>query len=410
VLRSIQVPALVAALLVAAIASFAPPAAGQSYGESAADFVQPRITQQQFRSLLEAMNFDRDQKTIAQALYSDYASAIDAAIQKADEAADRAGRQTVEQALAGRVRLPVEQLREMRASVLKAYTSVWSAADAALDDLLFGVETLATPAQQQQAQSEILAMRRAIYLAPRRVNEYSSEYAGEGVNVLRLIDDARAEDGELASLSDRDLQPLRQRYVQQLDALLEETASQLRSARLEQRIARIRRDNRARRNAAAKVLQPWQRLYNLNRRTVNAIGELIDAPADRQRWQHRFDRACFPWLLQDERPDRMHAWLAQQTLPQQTWTQIEQAYAHYRQRRRALADTMIELIVQARLTRAVPLHPMMDPAEVPDEAADLYEQLLKLTGEQTAARNQAVETIESLLSSTQRRDMQRALR
>lgn len=399
--------AAVAALFIAATSL---PAAGQTYGESAADFVQPRLTRTQLGTLLDALSFDRDQRTIAESIYSGYAAQVNAAIERADAAADQAGRATVEQALAGRVRVSVEQLREMRADVLRAYTTVWPEVDTALDELLSGIEALSTPAQHERARDRMLALRRELYLAPRRANAYSSDYAGEGVNVLQLIEDARADGGELASVSQRQLAPLRDQYEKQLDAMLEDTSSQLRAARVNQRIAQIRRDDRARRIASAQMLQAWQRVYDLNRRTVKAIGEMIQSPEGRQQWQQRFDRACFPWLLEDDVPDRQYAWLLEQNLAPEIRSQIEQAYQHYTQRHRAVAQSMIELIVQARLTLAVPLHPMMDPTDVPDQASDLYEQLLKLTGEQQAATNRVLDTFQSLITETQRRAMRRALR
>lgn len=394
---------------VAAVAAFAPPASAQS-GESARDYVHPHVTRIQYQQLLDAVNLDRDQQFIVGALYSDYASIIDAAVESADAQAEAAGRDTVDAVLSGRMRIAPDELRDMRAAVVQTYTDVFVAADAAFEHLITSTEAVLTESQARQAGPAIRELKRNVFLEPARREQFASDYAGEGVELLQLAAEARDDGGALASVDDRKLQSLLEQYEMQLDQQLHELSAQMRQASVQRRVASILRDDRAARTAEARMLQPWQRLYELNRRTASAIGELIDSPADRQAWMDRYHIACFPWLLAQELPDRQYQWLAQQSLAEPAWTQIEQAYRQYTQQRRTLAESMIELIIDARLSLGVVMHPMMNPTDVPDDATEFYEQMIRITGEQKANRSQVRDAFNAVLSDAQRKAMNRAVR
>ncbi len=398
-----------AALFVAFCVSFSSAAIGAA-GETARDYVQPYVTRVQYQELLESIDLDRDQQFIATAIYSDYANMIDDAVDAANQLAVDAGRDTVDAVLSGRVRMTADELRSLRVNVLKAHTTVWPTVDAALYDLLEGTQAILNSVQAQQADPVLLGLRRDLYLEPARMQQYSSEYAGEGVCLLDLVAEARTDGGELAGVDNRQLQQLLRTYEMQLDQVLPDVAAKLRQASVDRRLASIDRDDRAERAADARLLQPWQQLYDLNRRTAQAIAGLAADPADSQALMDRFHTACFPWLLDDALADRQYDWLSKQSLADPASSQIEQAYTLYRKQRRVLAESMIELIVDARLTLAVPMHPMMDPTDVPDDAAEVYEQMIRITGEQKAARSQVRDAFNAALTTAQRKAMNRAVR
>lgn len=398
-------------ILLAFIAVCASPVRAAGPGaESAQDYVQPFISRMQYQTLLDALGLDRDQKAIAEALYSDYAMLIEAGVEDAERQASAAGKDTVAAVLSGKQRATAIELRQMRSDVVKAYTSVWDTADIAMEHLLSGATAFLTSSQAAQAEPKLRDLRRAIHLAPLRDMRYSSDYAGEGVCLLDLVAEAQQPGGELTNVPRAPLASLLEQYEAALDGVILAEADDMRAAPVQKRIADIQRDDAAARNAQARMLQPWQQMYQLNRRTTGAIAQLITNPVEKQNWLDRFDRACFPWLLEEDKIDQQMNWLNKQSIDGEAWAGLQNAYETYRAERRVLAQSMIEMIVNARLTMALALHPMMDPTAVPGEASGVYADMIKLTGRQKAVATTMNDVIRISLNESQRKAMNRAIR
>jgi len=382
--------------------------------ETAVDYVEPRVTRQQFIAFIQKLNLDANQRTIAELSFGDFSTAITELIGRLDSQAIAAGRKTVQDALAGKTRLVPDDLKRMRVAVLEVYRQGWPDVDEALDELINGVAGVLTPDQNPLFESAARELRRDILLHPRQSASDDQEYAGDGVDVLALIESAASDGGELQAIDPQALQDVRWMYEQELDAILLQTGSDYRAAKMQRKIAAIQKDSAAARQQEQTAVDLWKRLYELNSRAVRQIGEIaastLGEPA-RDRWLDRFDRASFTWLFPRKKPDRQIEWIRRQNLETGKLEQAEGVYASYVARRRALAHQAIDLMVRGRLEFQTMLYSMMDPAGMDDRVRrGLYEELLKSTGEQANLETTTSGSLESLLTEAQREAMRDALK
>ncbi len=382
--------------------------------ETAVNFIEPNITQLLWAKLTRPLNFNRDQKLIVQFLYKDYRSAISDIIEKTDDKAEQAGRSQIQQALAGRSRLSPQELRDLRAEVLGVYRNCWPQVDEATANLLLGLEAVLLDDQRPIFQRGMMELRRAVWLQPRQRAERTYDYAGDGVDMLALLDEATSEHGMLAGLDTTQFAREIERYTQQLDALLRDSGAAMREARLEMRIARTLRDTQRQADAAETAMELWRQLYELNgtfattiaRQAAEQIGpDVADA------WNQTYLSACFTWLFEDRRPDRQYRWLNRKQLTANQRQLIETTYEKYNQRFHTLAREAVDLMIQSRIQHAMPLHAMIDPTQLTTSATrELYEQLLKNSGQMSALEDATSDAFESALDDELRRQFRRAIR
>jgi hypothetical protein len=388
--------------------------AAQSATESAAQFMEPMLTQRQFTALCQQLALTHEQRTIAEMLFADYAADVEGVAAAADARADAAGRQTVLAAFAGRMIVDAEELRRLRLAVLAVYEETWPEADRLLADLYAGLRSILGEDQRPRFGAAMVQLRREMLLHPRHAGRQSYEYAGDGVDVLLLIDEAKKPGGELEGLPPAAIAETRAHYEQQLDALLIESAPEQRRIRSAMRAARIRRDADTLHAAEREALEHWRRLYDLNERIVRAIGAVAEAERGeeaRERWMSRFDQACFPWLFAADVPQRQRDFLARMSLTEAQRAEIDAAFAEHTARRRELLAQAIDLMLVARRELQCMVYPMMDPTELPNPLArGVYEQLLKNSGEIAALESAAADRIEAALTEHERTTLRRAVR
>lgn len=381
--------------------------------DTAADAVEPRITAAQFAAFCQHLDLGRDQASIAKLMFADYEAALAALTTDLDARAMAAGRQSVQDALSGRARIPAEELRARRIAVLKVYEQGFAAADDAIEDLLSGLRTVLLPEQELRFDRAARELRRRILLHPRQLGSAYQEYAGDGVDVLLLFDDAVATGGELVGIDRAAVDPVLAAYEQEMDALLLETADADRLGRLNRKIAAIERDAAAVRGEEQAAIDRWRRLFELNRATVHQIAAIAaDSLGERSRrqWLHRFDEASFAWLYPRRKPDRQIEWIRRQNVPPETLEHAEQAYESYVDRRRSLARGAIDLMLRARLEFQTMLYAMMDPSSLDDRPRrSLYEELLKNSGELATLESTTAGVLESALSDDLRKQLRDAM-
>ena len=382
--------------------------------ETAVHFLEPTIGRQHYGALCQGLDLASDQRMITQILYEDYAAAMDRLMAQADSLALKAGRQRVQDALAGKAIVPPQELRQLRTAVLRAYQQSWPECDRWLEQLINNTASILRGDQPQRFEIAVRALRRSILLHPRQAEALYPEYAGDGVDVLLLMDQATAPGGELESLDQDPLDDILLSYELQLDALLQATAADYRRGKLEARIARLQKDAEAIAAQEASAVNRWQRLYQLNVSTVRAIGDLAAETLGGRassRWLDRFDRESFAWLFAPKKPDRQYGWIIRQNLSDKPLAQAEEIYARYRTQRGELVRQAIEIMLRGRLEFQTMLYSMMDPTGVSDSVRrGLYQDLLKNSGELAGLETAASAELEALLSDSQRESMRRALR
>jgi hypothetical protein len=387
-------------------------AAAQS--EQAVDFVQPVITRMQYTALLDRVNASREQRHVFESMFRDYTTGLTELIGATDRAADAAGRQQVLDAYAGKARLKPEELKVLRIKVMNAYAESWPTADSLIDFLLGGTQALLLAEQEAAFDAAVRELRREMLLHPRRNRASFEEYAGDGVDVLVLAAEARADGGELRTLDAGALADVLGTYELQLDAMLIETAGDDRTGEMAIRIAQIRNDTAEIREAYGDAITRWQRLYDLNLRTVGLIGEIAAerlGEGAQRAWLDRFDRACFEWLYRPRTPDLQFEWISEQELADEARNKAGETYRAYRTRRDALNRQSIEIMLRSRRELKTVIYSMMDPTGIASsQVRSLYEDLLRISGERSTLEAHTSGTLESLLSPQKRDTMKNELR
>lgn len=401
--------ALTAAVMT--IAAVVPPAAAET---SAREFIQPTLSHQEFTTLVRSLNLSHDQRMIIELLFTDYVDSVEATIMEADAAADEVGRQTVEDAFAGRVIIDPARLRELRASTLQAYKPYINQGDALLHDFISDVQMMLESEQRRTFDAALPELRRAQYLQPRHDTRNSYEYAGEGVDVLQLLAEARRDGGELQGLTTSDLADVSQQYATQLDALLIETSASWREAEFASRLARVTRDEPAMRQADEARIEHWQQLHQLNTHAIERIAAIATArlgESAAEIWRQRFENEAFAWLFARSTPDRQYDWLQRQRLSSQQQSEIDEIYVEYQARQRGLAREIIAMMLRARTELKCVIHPMMEQSELRGGVDRvLFEELLRKTGEMASLDSTTSGQFESVLDENQRITFRRAIR
>jgi hypothetical protein len=382
-----------------------------SAAETARDVVRPVLTRPQFALYASAVTMTRDQQMIADLVFGDYVSDLESLLDLADERAEAAGRSRVDRALAGKLRVPPAELREMRIGVLETYAAAVPEASALFEKLLSDLRELLLQEQRGAAANAERMLRRRVLLQPRQEGRLDQSYAGDGVDLLELVDEASRRGGELEAMRAGRLDGLLSDYATLLDALLVDSGAEWFERRLRLRMARVSRDDDAIRREEARGLEPWRRIDELNRRTAEQIGRIAAedlGAAAQQRWLDRFDRACYPWLLGRDVVDRQADWIRRNVEDPETVRHAESIWSTYDAARRALARRTIAIMRRGRVELRAVLYPMMEPVNPGDSARrDLYQDLLKNSGEQTTLETDARGRLEALLEGSQRQRLRR---
>ena len=396
--------------------------------ESALDYIEPRLDRGQYALLCGDLALNRDQQIIGDLLIGDYLTAIARLAERVDERAEGAGREAVLDALAGKLPLRADELRRLRLNVLEEYQRGWPVADELLEQLLDDTRNMLTDEQASRAPAAFRRVRRAILLHPRQAGRLGYEYAGDGVDVWQLVEEASNEGGELEAIfsgrsrsaarsgeARESIEAILADYERRLDAVLIETAAAERLGRIKRRKARIQSDPEAKRREQQGHLARWRRLYELNDEAVRRIADVLERSLGhepQQAWRDRFDRAVFPRLFSPTRPDRQLDFISRQSAVEaERQEQAKRIHDDFLARRNALNRRMAALVVRGRVELKTIFHSMMGSGGLNDPAlVTLYEELLKITGEQTSLVSATAADLEALLDETQRAAMRKALR
>lgn len=397
----------------AAACACASPASAQ---ERARDFITPRLSKTQFQQLCQKVGLQSDQRQIANIAFGDYETSLNELAEALDAQALAAGRQSVDDSLSGKARMAADDLKRARAEVYKAYLDAGPGADDAMDMLIGAVEVLLTDDQAVSFDSAHKWLNREVLLHPRASAAAYQEYAGDGVDVLQLAEEARGDDGELAGLPADALSGILNRYEDDLDQVLIETFSPGRQGQLLRKIAGIEKDADTLKREEQAAVKRWQRLYDLNRATVNAVAAAAEptlGAAAGKAFQQRFDRASFTWLYPRRTPDRQIEWMRREAekIDPAALAAAETVYAGYLKRRDGLSRAAIDMMLKARFEFQTFLYAMMDQAAIDERVkSTLYADLLKNTGEQSHLETTTSSHLETLLDAQTLQAMRDAMK
>lgn len=408
---------MLAAVGVALIAAWsAPTEAAPRRGRSTDDalaHVQPKAPRQAYMDFLAEMGVEDDQRMVLEVAYSTYASGLAALAEELDEKAEAAGRSRVESALEGAVILSPEEMRRLRIAVLRAYAEGWDDADALLEELLLNTEVLLDEGQSAAFEDALATLHREIYLHPLQAQSDDETYAGDGVDLFQLVEEARREGGELETLPAGTLEGVLDQYAAALDSLLVAQANWQRKGELDQAIARIERDEDALAEAERAALNRWRAAYGLLEGAAGEIGEIVGrelGPTAAARWDQRVREATFPWLYGEQLPDRQYRWIARQDLPTEKLARAKAIHDAFAEQQAELAADAGDLIIQARKKYGLILRGSMNPADLRDAGArDLYQRFLRNSGQRSKLHGDTSGKLNALLTERQSQQMRSEL-
>jgi hypothetical protein len=281
--------------------------------------------------------------------------------------------------------------------------------------LVGGIEVILTEDQLPKFDAASKWLNREALLHPRANASSYQEYAGDGVDVLQLVEEARAEGGEFASIDPEVFNAILNDYEDRLDEVLRATFAAGRDGQVLRKIASIEKDSETLKREEAAAVGRWKRLYDLNTQTVERIAKAAEtavSPAAAAAFRQRYDKASFTWLYPRKKPDRQIEWIRAQTnTSPDVLAKAEAAYAAYVTKRDGLSRAAIEMMLKARNEFQTFLYAMMDPTSVDERVrSDLYSSLLKNTGEQSTLESATSSQIEALLDDETRGALRDAMR
>ncbi len=385
-------------------------AAGSAFADvREMDHIEPKVSRAHFSSFLEHLAMDDDQRLIAEMVYSDYAAELEDLATEIGQRAALAGRDRVQDALAGKIYVEPRELRRLRAAVLNAYCESWSDADRLVEDLVLNTRALLSDASLSSYDQALRELRRAIYLHPRREAEQDESYAGDGVDVISLFLQAQAVGGEFESLDQERVSQILADYELLIDSVLIETAVANRQGETDRAVARIERDKAARRKHEREAMIRWKRLHQVNQQAVNRIGKeaarFIGSEAQ-SKWLERFDHACFPWLYGEAAPRKQFDWILRHRLNDDKKRQAAEIYEDYRRQYDVLCREATALMLRGRMSFSTVLTSRMDMTDLQDVSArELYQDLLKNSGRRAKLDAGASADLVTLLTERQRNQM-----
>jgi len=371
----------------------------------------PRLDRSAFSALIAPVTMGEDQRFIAQMLFADYTSGMSDLMVQANTRANEAGRQRVDDALSGRRRMSPEELRAKRIAVLEVQRELWPQSDELLDDMLGTLVGVLNDEQREPIDAALPALRRSLWLEPWRARHKEREYAGEGLDVVELVEDSWNQ--EFAGIDADEVAAILGQYETHMDALLADAGPQLRAAFLDRRIARITKDLDRMRAAERSIIEAWRQLSALNEHAATSIAAAAGriGPEAVAAWNRRVRRATWPWLVESTGPRRRIEWIRQSGAEAETLAVAERIYQQFAQRRDTLITEAVTLMLEARLEHGRIIHPAIDPATVDgNRERELYQDLLKNSGARSHAERDASERLDAALPAAKRAAMRREVR
>ncbi len=372
--------------------------------------VEPRVERTVLARALAHVPMDDDQRLISDMLYADYAAALQRVAEKASERADDAGRRRVEDALSGRVFLDPDELRRMRVAVARADLESWEEADGLALALLADTRLALDAEAARLFDLAVRDVRRAMYLAPRRERHQDDAYAGDGIDVIALVAEAAADGGAIEGAPVDRLAEKLEHYAAAIDRHLGATAAAERQGQTALAIARIERNEAAHRAEEQAAVGRWRVQHAITTSAVEAVAAFVRdtlGGAHEAQWRDLVEAETFPRLCRPTSSDRAYDWIDSRIDDATVRAEAGRIFREFAARDRTLRHLSIAIMNRGRLERGVALHPRMDPAAIDDPVVrELYQLLLRNSGQRAALASDATGALEALLTDAQRKQMQ----
>jgi hypothetical protein len=397
---------------VAAASAHAGAALAQPAASRLAD-VAPRLERTNFSAALTDAELARGERDLLMALFEDYRSGLQEIASDLEARRIEAGRDRFDDAIAGRIRLSPDEIKALRGDIARADLMTWAPATAALSDLLELCGLSLEPGAAARFEAEVPALRRAAFLGSLAAADAGRLEAGESVDLQQLLSAAVRE--ELNGAPIGQLETVLAAWAAAIDPILPVTAGEIRAARIQRGIARSLRDPQAVAAADAELIAAWRRLHGpleAASRRIEEIARGTGGDGAAAAWRDRVQRASFPWLYEGaRRPELAADWMGRNVSDAGLVARGRELAATWRVDRAACDAETVALMVEARTQEDRIVHPRADLGLLGGgRAAEIFRELLRISGRAEQIDREAEEAIAALLTPTERSRMRADVR
>jgi hypothetical protein len=380
--------------------------------EQALDYFVPIVTRGDYVDYCKTARVTEDQRLILDMLFTDYASAIEALAKATDAAAETAGRARVAEAFSGRRRVSTDELNALRSAVTQSYLDAMPELDRLFTRLLGDLPGMLDETQRPIAVEAARTLMRTVWSRGRSIRAETPEYGGEGVDLTAIWADF-SERKECESVSRPQLNALLSKYERDVNAYLAQNARADRDDELRRRIAEIKSDEPAQKAIEQRLVSRWQQWFALHQSSIESMAAVIastadDAPA--RDWRERCYEEMFPDLVTARSAELVARWVIDNVDPTRS-AQAQKLLDTYKRDSSTITSAIRALHIRARNELGRVVHAMVDPASLSDRTSrEMYEELLRLTGQQSTEDARLVESMRALLLPDEREAMTKFVR
>ena len=371
--------------------------------------IQPRVTDAQFNQYLTDAQVNRETRTTLAAIFAEYTMGLETVLADLEAREEAAGIADVEAALSGARSIDSEDLRVLRADVAYAERPVWADADAAARRLLADIDMLVSGEERDRLAQALPALRREIYLGPIREEASDPSYAGDGFDLMRVLEAAQMSGAELEGLPPAVLRPAIQTWVATIDAIGPSFARQRAEVRIDQRLSRILRDPSGAAAADEAFIEAWLPVWRAHDEATRSIEAIVRQQRDDAAALAFRDRArseLFPSLAAHGEGYFRTLWMKKHVTEADRAKEADAIAATWRTERRRLIDEAIQIMLAARINDRTIIHPRSDSTQFEsDSQTNAYQALLRNSGRLQRADTDARDGFEMLLTPRERKSM-----
>ena len=369
---------------------------------AAEHFIQPFVKRDVYQSYCTQIGIDSDQREIANLFYEDYVQQLVDLQEISRARAVEAGAERLEEAYKGRGFMKSDEIRSTRIAVQESYAENWPVVDRLFDDLISDTASLSIDPTSDAVVEAGGELTRFVVLESVRMGEQDRTYAGDGLDVVVLIE-------QLGIETDPSLDDVRRQYTDRMNEIVVRNARLDRASIIKERVAKITKDDEVALELMRKRVERWKTLNAMNQWAIDSVAYVLDARGDVEavsRWRRLARETRFPWLHRSDQVELIAGWIVRNGGPEQQ----EKARAildDYEPTREVLRVEFETLLLSARNDQNVMLGASV--LEKDPESAELRAAHLRLTGELRLLESRTVERLETLLTPGQRAAARRSI-
>lgn len=246
--------------------------------------IEPVVSPSVFKAFMADLQLGQDEMDAAEVLLDDYAVGMRTVLD-ALRAQQERDRERLDAALDGRIRLTIDQIRELRMSLRRAVQDAWVVADQQLMEMVEWGTLL--------SQADAATQARAVGQFHRRV--YLTGHGRAGlVDVADLVSEAAHE--ELAGIDEASVHAALSTYRRAIADVAKADAIAVRGSRITDAMAELQGDSASRVSLQRDAATRWQARMTLQDAATTAVATLLAASDSDavDRWMDRVNASFFP--------------------------------------------------------------------------------------------------------------------